>query len=237
MCAYVYVYAYIYNNYPVVIFSGLWSTFINRVSPSHQGSLVEKSYYWCPHFTDENSEPLWGLMRSPCTVALVGPCTSAPRQRHSGAEMQPVHCSQVPAQSSTCPEQCWVFLIHTKALSVPVAAPKVEGQNTRAWSSFPITLYYDVCHRAPPLGCLMVLSPEGQELVCTLASRLFFALHPAPVTVKVKEQPEAVWSLSGTLVQESKALGMLPGPPQTRRLKNMFNFSGLPFPQLPHLYV
>ena len=83
----------------------------------------------------------------------------------------------------------------------------------------------------------MVLSTEGQELVCTLASRLFLAPHPTPVTVKDKEQPEAVWSWSGALGQESKALGMLPGLPQTRRLKNMFNFSGLPFPQLPHLYV
>ena len=101
MCVYTHI---IYNNYPVVILSGLWSTFINRVSPTHQGPSVENSYYQRPHFTDEDSESLRANKSTPQGCPGWA-CTSAPQQRHRGTERQPEYCSQVPAQAEF--DLCW----------------------------------------------------------------------------------------------------------------------------------
>ena len=58
----------------------------------------------------------------------------------------------VPArQSLTSVEERGVFLTHTQELMR-------EYKNLK---SLPFTLYYDVCHGAPPAGCLLVLSMEG----------------------------------------------------------------------------
>ena len=107
------VHAYIYNNYPVVILSGL---FINSVSPTHQGPSVQNSYYQRPRFTDEDSESLRANESTPqgCPAWALRKCSLA---KACGTERQPTHCSQAPPWAE-CDRCCGtgVILIHTKEL-------------------------------------------------------------------------------------------------------------------------
>ena len=154
---------------------------------------------------------LWGQIREPCRVALVGPCASAPRQRHSGTERQPEYCSQVPARAEF--DLCWGMWSSPnsqKGAEAGIQEPELPSLHPGRWRP-----PWNPTRRVPPGARTGGRGWRAPWLTGSSA--------PPQARQGQRAARGSVIGL-GALVWESKALGMLPGPPLNRETEQHVYF-------------